>query len=260
MPGDPHPGWQHLLETVAALRAEDGCPWDRAQTLQSMRPYLLEEAHEVLETLDQGDPVALREELGDLLFNVVMLARIAEEAGLFTMDQVAGDIAQKMVVRHPHVFEPGEHGVEAGSVAAWEAAKAAKAAAGRSRLDGLPPTLPSLLHAFRAGEKAAQVGFDWADYDGARAVLDEELGELAEARVAQDPTAIAHEYGDVLLSAAQLGRFLGVSPEDALRMANGRFSRRFRHAEAGARDTGQVLADLSSSDLDALWRRAKEDE
>ena len=260
MSGDVHRGWTRLLDTVASLRAEDGCPWDREQTLRSMRPYLLEEAHEVLETLDDGDPAALQEELGDLLFNVVMIARIAEEAGLFSIDQVANDIAEKMIVRHPHVFAPGDHGVDAGTVAAWEARKAARAAAGRSRLDGLPPTLPALLHAFRAGEKAAQVGLDWESFGGAREQLDEELEELNQALEDADERAVAHEYGDVLLSAAQLGRFLGVPPEEALREANARFGRRFRHVERGAREAGVRLFELSASDLDDLWSRAKREE
>jgi len=225
-----------------------------------MRPYLLEECHEVLETLDRGDPVALREELGDLLFNVVMLAQMASEAGLFSIDDVAGDIAEKMIVRHPHVFEPGDHGLDVGTVAAWEARKAAKAGRRRSKLDGLPDGLPALLHAWRAGEKAAEVGFDWADHDGARSKVDEELAELAEARAAGDPEAVAREYGDVLFTLAQLGRFLGASPEDSLRMANQRFGARFRKVEAAARADGRILADLDGQALDVLWRRAKKEE
>ncbi len=255
----PHTGWEKLLEIVVALRGPGGCPWDRSQDLRTLRPYLLEECHEVLETLDADDPVGLREELGDLLFNVVMLAQMATEAGHFTIDEVAADIAEKMIVRHPHVFEPGDHGLDAGTVAAWEARKAAKAGRRRSKLDGLPRGLPALLHAHRAGEKAAEVGFDWADADGARAKVDEELAELDDARADGDGAAATRELGDVLFTLAQLGRHLGASPEEALREANGRFGRRFRHAESAARGDGHLLADLDPGQLDALWRRAKEE-
>lgn len=257
MSSTPESGWAALVAVAATLRSEGGCPWDRAQTPASMRPYLLEETHEVLETLDRDEPVALREELGDLLFNVVLIARMAEERGWFTVDQVAGDIAQKMIVRHPHVFEPGEHDVDAGTLAAWEARKAARAAPGRSRLDGLPPGLPALLHAHRAGEKAAQVGLDWPDAAGARAKLDEELAELDAARAGGDDTQVVHELGDVLMTLAQLARHLGVGGEDALRMANQRFGQRFRHVERAAAVAGRELAALDTEALDALWTRAK---
>ena len=257
MPGDLDAGWRRLLEIVASLRAEGGCPWDRQQTLQTMRPYLLEETHEVLETLDADDPVALREELGDLLFNVVMVARIAEEAGLFSIDDVARDISDKMIVRHPHVFDPEAHGIEASTVAAWEARKSARAEPGRSRLDGLPPSLPALLHASRAGEKAAQIGLDWPDYAGVRGKLREELGELDAALRDGDEEAVEREYGDVLLTAAHLGRFLGAPPEDALRGANARFGARFRGVEQRAREAGLDLGALSAAELDALWSRVK---
>ncbi len=260
MPGPSQTGWIHLLEIVALLRSEDGCPWDRAQTLKTMGPHLLEETHEVLETLSQDQPAALREELGDVLFNVVMMGRIAEEAGHFTIDEVAEDIAQKMIVRHPHVFEPGEHELSEGTVAAWEARKAEKADPERSRLDGLPSTLPALLHAYRAGEKASHVGLDWPDLAGARAKLDEELQELDSALHEDSPERSAQEYGDVLLAAAQVGRHLGICPEEALRVANSRFGARFRAVEQGARKKGVLLQQLDPEALDALWRRAKEEE
>ena len=166
-----------LIRVVARLRAPDGCPWDRAQTPGSMRPYLVEETYEVVDAIERGSPDDLREELGDLLFQVVLLAQMAREAGHFDIEGVAAGIAQKMVERHPHVFEPDHVEEDAGTVAAWEARKARARPAGRSMLDGLPPQLPALVTAYRVGEKVARVGFDWPDLGG---VVDtSNLGETA---------------------------------------------------------------------------------
>lgn len=219
-----------------------------------MRPYVLEECHEVLGALDSGDLEALREELGDLLFQVYFLARLAEEQGAFDVEQAAEGVIRKMIARHPHVFEAGT-GPDDGSIGAWEARKAAQRRG--SRVDGVPSSLPALLRAHRVGEKVAHVGFDWPDREGVLAKVDEELAELREALAGGDPRAITHEYGDLLLACANLGRFLGVCGEDALREANARFERRFRAVEASAAAEGVPLEQAGLERLEAWWQQAK---
>jgi ATP diphosphatase len=245
-----------LRALVTRLRAD--CPWDRAQDLRSMRPYLLEECHEVLGALDSGDLGALREELGDLLFQVAFLARLAEEAGAFDLDAVTDGVVEKMVERHPHVYarEDGAPASDAeGSVAAWEARKAARR--GGSRVDGVPATLPALLRAHRVGEKVARFGFDWPDRDGVLAKIDEERDELRAALASGDDDAIRHEYGDLLLACANLGRWLGIPGEDALREANARFERRFRGVEAEAQAAAVPLEEAGAARLEAWWQTVK---
>jgi MazG family protein len=215
-----------------------------------MRPYLLEEAHEVLAAVDAGDRVALAEELGDLLFQVVFLARLAEEEGAFDLDAVVAGIERKMVERHPHVFGAGGDGTLAG----WETRKARHKA---SRVDGVPPALPALLRAHRVGEKVAAVGFDWPDVVGVLAKVDEERTELAEALASGDAARIEHEYGDLLLACASLGRFIGVAGEDALRVANRRFEGRFRAVEAKAREAGVPLQEAGLERLERWWQEVK---
>lgn len=242
-----------LRTVVARLRAE--CPWDRAQDLRSMRPYLLEEAHEVLEALDLGDLDRLGEELGDLLFQVFFLAKLAEEQGAWDVERAAERIVTKMIERHPHVYGSETADAASGTVGAWEARKA-KARKG-SRVDGVPPSLPALLRAHRVGEKLHHVGFDWPDLSGVLAKVDEERAELDEALASGDEAAIRHEYGDLLLACANLGRFLGVSGEDALREANARFEGRFRKVEALAAAAGIPLEEAGLVRLEAWWQEAK---
>jgi len=250
--------FEELVTIVARLRSPGGCPWDRGQTLESMRPYLVEEAYEVIDAIEAGAPGPLQEELGDLLFQVVLLARMAEEAGTFDIQAVSRGIADKMVRRHPHVFDPDHvSSDDEGSVAAWEARKAKERGADRSMLDGLPAALPALVRAHRVGEKVARVGFDWPDRDAVRAKVDEELAELDEALASGDPAAIEHEYGDTLLALSNLGRFVGVGPEEALRTANSRFGRRFRAVERLAAERGLLLHELDDDALDALWEEVK---
>jgi MazG family protein len=254
-----------LRALVARLREQ--CPWDRAQTFASMRPYLLEECHEVLDALDAlaevPSPAAgasLKEELGDLLFQVHFLACLAEEAGYADLDSVTEAVIDKMVERHPHVFGPNSGpdsaDAAASSIAAWEARKAAKRAGG-SRVDGVPRSLPALLRAHRVGEKVAHVGFDWPDIRGVLDKIDEERRELDAALASGDEAAIRHEYGDLLLACSSLGRFLGIPGEDALRAANDRFERRFRHVEACAAAAGVALEQAGLERLEAWWQDAK---
>ena len=248
-----------LVSLVARLRAPDGCPWDRAQTLASMRPHLIEEAYEVIEAVDAGADPLLEEELGDLLFNVLLVIQIAQDERRTSLERVAARIHDKMVRRHPHVFsdESSQEAVDGPSLARWEAVKAAQAPADRSRLDGIPSTAPALMRAHRQGQKAAGVGFDWPDVGGVLDKVDEELAELREAIDAGDPAAIEWELGDLLLSLASLGRHTRTPAEDALRMAIARFDKRFRAMETEARGQGETLAALDSADLERKWENAK---
>ncbi len=248
--------FDELVGIVARLRGEGGCPWDRAQSLESMRPYLLEETYEVLDAIDRGEE--LQEELGDLAFQVVFLARLAEEAGRFGMDDVLQRINRKMVDRHPHVFEAGAVRTgDEGDVAAWEARKARERGGVGSALDGVPPALPALLRAHRISEKAGAVGFDWPDAAGVRAKLTEEVAELDQAMAGGNPIEIAEELGDVLFTLVNLGRHLPTGAEDALRMATARFEARFRVVEAELAAQGRTVYETPADELEARWRAAK---
>ncbi len=239
-----------LRGLVARLRSD--CPWDRQQDALSMRPYLMEELFEALEAIDRQDPVATKEELGDLLFQIFFHARLAEEKGDFDIDQVAAGVTEKMIQRHPHVFAdpslPGGPGI-------WEARKAARRSG--SRVDGVPRDLPSLQRAHRVGEKVAHVGFDWPDREGVFSKLKEEEAELREALEGGDPERIRHEYGDFLLAASSLGRHIGVSGEDALREANARFEGRFRKVESLAKAADIPMEQAGAEQLERWWQEAK---
>lgn len=246
-----------LVAVVARLRGDGGCPWDRSQTLHSLRPYLLEEAHEALGAVDVEDDEETAKELGDLLFVTLLMIRIAEEEGRFSLSDVTARVVRKMIHRHPHVFDPSHaRRDDDGSLEAWEARKAHERG-DRSALDGVPDTLPALLRAHRIGEKASRVGFDWPDVSGVRAKLDEEVAELDEALASGDPAKVAHEYGDVLLTLANLGRFLPVGGEEALRTATARFEGRFRHVEGQLTASGRAMEATDAETLEAFWQRAK---
>lgn len=252
----PEPvGIRRLLATIAQLRGPGGCPWDRAQTTATMAPHLIEEAFEASDALRRNDDAAAREELGDVLVNVAMIAQIASERGTFTCDDVAASAAAKLVRRHPHVF--GDRAVDGAeqAYANWEKAKRQEAgAAPRSALAGVPAALPALLRAHRVGEKAARAGFDWPDREGPRRKLDEELAELDTAIGSGDAQAIAAELGDVLFSVCNLARHLGANAEVALAATTDKFQRRFAAVEA---EFGHDLAGRSLAELDAAWERAK---
>lgn len=250
---------QQLVEIVAQLRGPKGCPWDRQQTHRSMRPYLLEEVYEVLDALDQEAPdTVLEEELGDLLFVVLLLCQIGDDQKQLSLESVAARIADKMVTRHPHVFDPAQHSGSGGggTLADWESRKAARNAR-IGRLGGVPRTLPALLRAHRQAEKASAVGFDWPDHEGVFDKIHEEIAELREALAAHDPRQIEAEYGDLLLSVANLGRHIGASPEEALRGANDRFRDRFSCVEDLARERSIALEAADAQTLDSLWEEAK---
>lgn len=248
--------FERLVAVMARLRGPGGCPWDREQTLDSLRQWLLEETYEVLEAIDGGDPDTHKGELGDLLLQVVFQARIREEEGAFDAADVADAITGKMRRRHPHVFGD-ERADDAAAVSRrWSELKERED--GRdSALDGVPTALPALLRALRLGEKAAGVGFDWPDRAGVVAKLDEERAELEDAIESGDAAAIAHEAGDYLFTVVNLCRHLGVDPESALQDTTRRFERRFREVESTAKREGRRLRDLELDDLEARWQAAK---
>ncbi len=250
-------GFDELVGIVARLRSEGGCEWDRAQTPESLRPYVLEEAYEVLDAIDRGDTSDLRKELGDVLFQLVLLSRMAEEADQFDMAQVLASINAKMVRRHPHVFEADHSEDNPQGIAAWEARKARERGTEQSALDGVPTALPALLRAHRISEKAGRVGFDWPDVAGVRAKVDEELRELDDALEGGDPGHIAEEYGDLLFTLVNLGRHLPVGAETALRAATTKFSTRFRALERSLVDDGSSVHDASDAHLEARWQTIK---
>lgn len=258
----PHtlPGFRDLLATVARLRAPDGCPWDREQTMASMAPHLIEEAFEAADALRTGDLTAAREELGDVLVNVALVAQMAAEQGQGDADGIAAAAATKLVRRHPHVF--GDTRADGAEMAYrnWERIKQAERSQQQSpkgALDGVPAALPALLRAFRLGEKAARVGFDWPDRQGPRQKLDEELAEFDAAIAGGDKAEITDELGDVLFSVCNLARHLGVNPEMALAGTADKFKRRFASVE---RSFDHQLQGRSLQELDAAWNRAKADE
>jgi tetrapyrrole methylase family protein/MazG family protein/ATP diphosphatase len=242
------------------LLGPGGCPWDREQTFESLRAYVIEEAYEVVEAIDRGAPEAMCEELGDLLLQIVFQAELARSRGWFGPDDVVDRICTKLVRRHPHVFGELKVADSAEVLANWERLKASDRAGSEERgiLDGVPGSLPALLRAMRIGDKATHVGFDWPDSAGARAKVDEELRELDEAEAAGDREAVRREIGDLLFSIANLARKKGVDPEAALRETLDRFTRRMRTVEALLSGQGRQFAGLTPAELDALWEEAKQ--
>jgi tetrapyrrole methylase family protein/MazG family protein/ATP diphosphatase len=249
-----------LVALMQRLLAPDGCPWDREQTLASLKPFLIEEAYEVLEALDADDAAEHCAELGDLLFQIVFQAELRAAEGKFGIDDVVRAIHAKMVRRHPHVF--GDVTVrDANEVLAnWDKLKAAEhKEQGKERrtLEGVPLQLPALLRAQRIGEKAAAVGFDWPDVRGVRDKIEEELREIDEAVAKGDPEEIEREVGDLLLATSRLAAKLGVAPEDALRNAVRRFTDRFEQVEDRVHASGRKVKDTSLEELDRLWNDVK---
>jgi tetrapyrrole methylase family protein/MazG family protein len=243
----------NLVEVVRRLRAPEGCPWDREQTLASLRATMLEEAYEVLEAIDVKSMAKLREELGDVLLQVLMQALITEETGEFTLGDVADSVHEKLVRRHPHVFGST---IVSGSdevVRNWEALKA-KEYGRESALDGVQRSLPALQWAWSLQRRAANVGFDWPDVEGALDKIREELEELRQASTIEEREA---EFGDLLFTMVNVARKLGINPEDALRGTTGRFEARFRLMEQAARADGRALKDMPIDELDRYWEAAK---
>ncbi len=247
-----------LVALVARLRRE--CPWDREQTFETLKTYLLEETHETLAALDDGAPEPLCDELGDLLFQVLFLSKLAEERGWFGADAVAQGITQKMIERHPHVFgdTPAANAQEVKS--AWERRKRRQPGATEDPLGTLPAGLPALATSYRQTLRAADLGFDWERDADVVAKIEEELAEWAAAEKLGDHAGETHEIGDLLLSVVNLSRRRKIDPESALRQANRRFRDRFADVARRARESGRDVADVEMAELDGYWEQAKKEE
>lgn len=255
-----HHTWEELVEIMTRLRA--CCPWDREQTHQSLLPYLVEEAHEVVEAVDEADPRKLCEELGDLLLQIVFHSQIAAEKGQFSVADVIDALSDKMIRRHPHVFGDASISTSQEQMKSWELIKTQEASMKHreSLLDGIPRSLPSLLGAQRLQEKAATVNFDWPKTDGVVEKVDEEMRELRVAARSGERVHVREEIGDVFFTLVNLARRLGVDAEGALRAANVKFRERFAAMERMAGGGATALAGRSLEDLDVLWKRAKDHE
>ena len=250
--------FESFQEIVAHLRAPDGCPWDKKQTHQTLRPHLLEEAYEVLDAMDANDPRAMAEEFGDLLLQIVLNAQIASESGEFFMRDVIQGIHDKIVRRHPHVFGDTKADDVETVLANWEklkeAERAEKGETEKGILDGVPRSFPALNQAQEYQDRAARVGFDWPLIDGVLDKMNEEIEEIRQAKTLEE---LAYEIGDLFFVLVNFARWQGVDAESALREANARFKQRFAHIEAGARKQGRPLSDLNLEEMEALWQEAK---
>jgi tetrapyrrole methylase family protein/MazG family protein len=271
----PGEWFEKLVAVQARLRAPNGCPWDREQTHQSLRTYLIEEAYEVLEALENGDDAKFAEEMGDLLLQIVFHSQIAREEGRFTVAEVIRDIHDKMIRRHPHVFGNTEAKDSAEVLRNWEQIKAEERRAGADKndskqvaggpkevslLDGVSHALPATLEGFQLTRKASRIGFDWEEVGGVFEKLLEETEELKSASKEQDQLKVEEELGDLLFAAVNLSRYLKIDPEIALKKANAKFSRRFRAMERLAEKSGREFKDLPRQEMEALWDVTKQAE
>jgi len=246
-----------LRAIVSLLRSPEGCPWDREQTHESLRAGLLEEACETIDAITKADDANLREELGDLLLQVVFHTDLAAERGAFTLEDAAQHTCEKLIRRHPHVFGDGDASDTQAVLRQWEQIKREEKGASASIMAGIPRALPALIRAANIQKKAARVGFDWPDTTGVIDKFREELAELSVELESGNPQKLEHELGDVLFTAVNMARKIGVEPELALEHANQRFITRFQHMEESAAAHGQKLEDLTPRDLEELWESAK---
>ena len=253
----PRYDYEDLLEIIRLLRSEDGCPWDKVQTHRSIRRGLLEEAYEAAEAIDNDDPVLLKEELGDVLMQVVFHADIESDAGRFTMDDVCDGVVKKLLFRHPHVFGDGREDSPESVLVSWDKLKrqekGQKTVA--DSMDSVARSLPGLWRAEKLQKKASAAGFEWPDVQGALAKLEEEVSELR--RAVEDGGNVPEELGDVLFAAVKVGRFCACDPEDAVNSTCEKFIRRFRAVEEGAAARGREVSQLSLEEMTALWNEAK---
>lgn len=251
-----------LLDIMKRLRGEGGCPWDRAQTIESIKPFLVEECYEAIEAIENGDPQKIQEELGDLLYQIIFLAQIGEEEKKFDIGDVLNAISQKMIRRHPHVFSDETAKDIPEVLAKWEKIKQEEQGNGKGKkdssvLDGIPKGLPAMTYAHRVQAKAARTGFDWTRIEEVLEKLDEEILEFKEALGKGDIDRCGSEFGDIIFTLINISRFLGLDPEGQLRKATARFDKRFRLMEKMALQRGQSIDELDLAGMDSLWESAK---
>ncbi len=251
--------FERLVEIMKKLRAPGGCPWDREQDHQSLKPYLVEETYEVIDSIEDNDMVQLREELGDLLLHVVFHAQIADENGDFNIDDVAASISEKLINRHPHIFKQKKDLTPDEVTRNWEKIKLVeKKDSGESALSGVPRTAPALLKAFRLQQKAARFGFDWEKWQDVLAKSEEEIAELKKAIESAESNNIEEEIGDLLFSVVNLARFFSIDPETALNRMNKKFIERFQYVEKKLAENGKSLKDSNLEEMDSFWNEAKQ--
>jgi tetrapyrrole methylase family protein/MazG family protein len=246
-----------LKEIASILRSENGCAWDKEQTSKSLKPYLIEEAYEVYDAIDINDPENLKEELGDLLYQIYAHSQIASEAGLFTLDNVAEAITEKLIRRHPHVFGDDKPATSNEVIEKWEKIKKKEKSGRESILEGVPKGMPALLKAFRIQEKVSRIGFDWEKIDDAEAKLDEEISEFKEAVKLGNTEKISDEAGDILFSIVNVLRFTGVEPEAALNSTIKKFTERFKYIEKKSAENGKNISEMTIHEMEELWVEAK---
>lgn len=250
--------FERLVKVMARLRSPDGCPWDLKQDHQSLKPYLIEEAYEVIEAIDSGDDQKLKEELGDLLLQIVFHARLAEERGHFDISDVAEGISEKIISRHPHVFEKRREITPEEVLHNWEHIKIANSGKEEySVLEGVPKSLPALLKAYRVQEKVARFGFDWEKTEDILEKIKEEIGELEKSFREGGGDEVREESGDLLFSLVNLCRRLGHSPEEVLNSTTEKFKKRFQYIEDRLREKGKTLSDSNLEEMDKLWEESK---
>jgi tetrapyrrole methylase family protein/MazG family protein len=253
----PGEGFTRLVEIMARLRAPGGCPWDREQSFDTIKPYLLEETYEVMDAIDARDWDGLAEELGDLMLQSVFFAQMASEENRFTIADSLEAINSKLVRRHPHVFADGDAKTSDDVLKRWEEIKKTEKARPKGLLAGIPRSLPALVEADKIAKKAAGAGFDWDDITQVFDKMREELAELDQARATGPEEAIEDELGDLLFVVVNLARFLKVDPEQALRKTNAKFRTRFEHVERGVEAQGKTLKEAGIEEMERLWQEAK---
>ncbi len=249
---------KYLVKIVESLRAEKGCPWDKEQTRESLKPFIIEEAYELIEAIEENDPEKIKEELGDLLFQIVFQCQIAKENNEFDITDVLRKITEKMIARHPHVFGDADFKTTDEVLAHWEIQKKSEGKLRKSILDGVPTTLPSLLRAQRLQDRAAKAGFDWNNFEDVLKKLDEEFREFKSALKTKKQEEIKDELGDIFFMLVNISRFIGINSEDALRKTINKFIHRFYYIEMKASEQGINLSDMTLEEMDKLWDEAKE--
>ncbi len=249
--------FEELIKIVEKLRGPEGCPWDKEQTRESLKPFLIEELYELLDALDENNSEGIKEELGDMLFQIVLHCQLSKEQGLFDINDVIENITRKMIRRHPHVFGSKNFKTPNEVMTWWEEHKKKEGKSKESVIEGIPKTLPALLKAQKIQRKASRVGFDWEKIEDIFKKLDEEINEFKCALDKKNQKEIEDELGDIFFVLVRISNFVGVNPEDALRKTTGKFIQRFRHIEIKASEQGKKLSDMTLEEMDALWEEAK---